>query len=306
MSFQTFLNAAEKGLPAPVYMFYASDLFLLREAMDEIKSLVPESERDFNLHILDLTVQGEGSITLEQILNVANTVSFFGGRRFTILSGNIQKLLKKDLERLHVYIANPAEGSVFVILHSGLLSKDAREKFKALKPVSLDMRESEIPFWIKKRARIKGIEISDNAVDFLIGLHGPDLGLLAAEIEKISLLGKEKVNADDISEIVTGGRLYSIFDLTNALRERDPGRVFRIYKTLRETSDDYSLIGALNWQYGRHIHSGGNQAENEYLLRVFELLNSVDKDIKSSGRIFPMEYLLIKLLRLREERLPSS
>ena len=306
MSFQTFLDVVEKGLPAPVYMFYASDLFLLREAMDEIKRLVPETERDFNFHILDLTVQGEDSITLEQILNVANTVSFFSGRRFTVLSGNIQKLLKKDLERLHVYIANPAEGSVFVILHSGLLSKDAREKFKALKPVSLDMRESEIPFWIKKRARIKGIEISDNAIDFLIGLHGPDLGLLASEIEKISLIGKEKVDTDDISEIVTGGRLYSIFDLTNALRERDPGRVFRIYKTLRETSDDYSLIGALNWQYGRHIHSGGNQAENEYLLRVFELLNSVDKDIKSSGRIFPMEYLLIKLLRLQEGRLPSS
>jgi len=306
MSFQTFLDAVEKGLPSPVYMFYASDLFLLREAMDEIKRLVPETERDFNFHILDLTVQGEDSITLEQILNVANTVSFFSGRRFTILSGNIQKLLKKDLERLHLYIANPAEGSVFVILHSGLLSKDAREKFKALKPVSLDMRESEIPFWIKKRARIKGIEISDNAIDFLIGLHGPDLGLLASEIEKISLIGKEKVDTDDISEIVTGGRLYSIFDLTNALRERDPGRVFRIYKTLRETSDDYSLIGALNWQYGRHIHSGGNQAENEYLLRVFELLNSVDKDIKSSGRIFPMEYLLIKLLRLQEGRLPSS
>ena len=306
MSFQTFLDVVEKGLPAPVYMFYASDLFLLREAMDEIKRLVPETERDFNFHTFDLTVQGEDSITLEQILNVANTVSFFSGRRFTILSGNIQKLLKKDLERLHVYITNPAEGSVFVILHSGLLSKDAREKFKALKPVSLDMRESEIPFWIKKRARIKGMEISDNAIDFLIGLHGPDLGLLASEIEKISLIGKEKVDTDDISEIVTGGRLYSIFDLTNALRERDPGRVFRIYKTLRETSDDYSLIGALNWQYGRHIHSGGNQAENEYLLRVFELLNSVDKDIKSSGRIFPMEYLLIKLLRLQEGRLPSS
>jgi len=306
MSFQTFLDVVEKGLPAPVYMFYASDLFLLREAMDEIKRLVPETERDFNFHTFDLTVQGEDSITLEQILNVANTVSFFSGRRFTILSGNIQKLLKKDLERLQLYIANPAEGSVFVILHSGLLSKDAREKFKALKPVSLDMRESEIPFWIKKRARIKGIEISDNAIDFLIGLHGPDLGLLASEIEKISLIGKEKVDTDDISEIVTGGRLYSIFDLTNALRERDPGRVFRLYKTLRETSDDYSLIGALNWQYGRHIHSGGNQAENEYLLRVFELLNSVDKDIKSSGRIFPMEYLLIKLLRLQEGRLPSS
>ena len=167
---------------------------------------------------------------------MANTFSFFGNRRFIVLSGNLQKLSKKDLKRLDAYISNPAPGSVFVILHDGVLKKEMREMFRSLKPISLDIRESEIPYWIKQRAGMKGIEISDDAADYLIGLIGPDMGLLSAEIEKISLLGKKRIDVDDISDIIAGGRLYSIFDLVNALREKDAEKVFRIYKTLERDS----------------------------------------------------------------------
>lgn len=302
MSFQAFLKEIEKGLPAPAYLFYAQDPFLYREAIGAIKRLVPSAERDFNLHIFDLSTVGDETATLAQIIDVANTASFFGGRRFTLLMGNPQKMLKKDTERLNSYVSKPAPDSVFVMLHNGVLSKEAREKFKALKPLSLDIRESEIPSWLKQRAQLKGLELSDEASDYLIGLVGPDLGLLSSEIEKISLLDKQSIGVEDVLEIVKGGRLYSIFDLVDALREKDAEKVFAIYKTLRETAEDYSLIGALNWQYARKMHSHMSPAENEYLLGIFELLNRADIDIKSSGRTFPMEYLLTKLLRLRAGR----
>ena len=302
MSFQTFMKEIEKGLTAPFYLFYAQDHFLYREAIGAIKGLVPEAERDFNLHVFDLSTPGDEPVTFAQILDVVNTASFFGGRRFTLFIGNPQKILKKDQERLAGYISKPAPDSVFVILHNGVLSKETREKFRALKPVSLDIRESEIPYWIKQRAAMKGLEISDEASDYLIGLIGPDLGLLSAEIEKISLLGKDRIGVDDISDIATGERLYSIFDLANALREKDPEKVFSIYKILRETTDDYSLIGALNWQYGRNLSPRNSRTGNEYLLKVFDLLNKADIDIKSSGRSFPMEYLLTKLLRLQADQ----
>ncbi len=241
-------------------------------------------------------------MTLGQILDVANTVSFFGGRRFTVFTGNLQKLPKKDLERLMHYVSNPAPNNAFVMLHTGILTRDSREKFGTVKPISLDLKGAEIPSWLKQRARTNGIEMSDEATDYLIELIGPDLGLLSSEVEKISLIGKKRIDTDDLSEIVTGERLYSMFDLVNALRMKDAERVFRIYKTLRETADDYGLIGALNWQYGRSVHAEGSPAEKGYLLRVFELLHGADIDIKSSGRTFPMEYLLVKLLRLKEPR----
>jgi DNA polymerase III subunit delta len=299
MSFKAFLSEVEKGLPKPFYLFFTEDPFLQREAVEAIKRLVPETERDFNLHVFDLLPSGDVNLSFGEIINVANTVSFFGGRRFTIVTGNIQKLPKKELEKLNDYASNPAEGSVFLVIHQGVFSKEGREKFRNLKPVALDIRETEIPYWMKKRAEIKGIDLSNDAIDYLIGLIGPDLGLLSSEIEKISLLGGKSIGVKDIADIVTGGRLYGIFDLVNALRQQDADKVFRIYRSLRETAEDYSLIGALNWQYGRNLQPQSDRAQKDYFLQVFELLNSTDIDIKSSGRVFPIEYLLFRLLKLR-------
>ena len=299
------MNETRKGLPSPLYLFYTSEPFLHREVLAAIRELVPVAERDFNLHVFDLLNQGDENLPLERILDVVNTVSFFGGRRFTVLIGNIQKFVKKDIEKLQAYASKPAENSVFVILHCGEMKKEAREKFKVFRPVSIDVRESEIPQWIKQRVRAKGIDFSDEAVEYLISLVGNDLGLLSAEIEKIAFVGQKRIDLDDISDIVAGGRQFGIFDLVNALKAQDADSVFRIYKSLKETSDDYGLIGALNWQYGRLSHEKMSRQDQEYLLNVFGLLNQADIEIKSSGRNFPMEYLLIKLLRLQGLRSPS-
>lgn len=299
MSYQGFLHEVEKGLPAPAYLFSTTDLFLHREALEILKKLVPESERDFNLHIFDISSPDDTPV-IQQVLDVSNTISFFGGRRFTILAGNLQKISKKDVDKINAYLSSPAQNAVFVMLHDGLMKKDAKEKFQVQKQMALDIRESEIPFWIKQRVKMLSMEISDEATDYLIGITGTDLGLLAAEIEKISFIGKKRIEVSDIADIAAGGRTYSVFDLMNALNMGNTEKVFRIYKILRETADDYSLIGALNWQYSRNIHPGMNKTENNYYRKVFILLNMVDKDIKSSGRSFPVEYLLLKLLRLKK------
>jgi DNA polymerase III subunit delta len=299
MSYRIFLKEIEKGLPAPMYLLHTEDQFFSREAVDAIKKLVPETERDFNLHIFDLYAPAEESPSVEKIIETANTVSFFGSRRITLLIGNVQKLVKKDIERLQRYIENPSPQSVFVIIHIGPWKGEKKEKFQGVTLLSLDMRDSEIPFWIKQRAGSHGMEISDEAVEYLLGLVGPDIGLLSAEIEKISCIGKKKISVEDIAEIVTGERLYNVFDLTDALRKKDAERVFSIYKTLKETAEGFSLIGALNWQYARLLRRGITARENEYFLQIFECLNSADADIKSSGRSYPMEYLLLRLLRLQ-------
>jgi len=298
MSFQAFLNETAKGLPSLVYLLHASDTFLNREAIKVIKKLVPEGERDFNLHVFDFSREADEKTPFEQIFDTANTVPFFGKRRFVIWSGNLKGLSKKDLKRMESYISDPAPHSVLVLFHEGVLKKEMRESFRGVDTISLDIRESEIPSWILHRAKLKGLEISDDVADYLLGLKGPDLGLLSAEIEKISLLGKQRVSVDDVSEIVEGGGFYTPFDLVNALEEKNAEKVFRIYKVLKETTESYSLIGILNWLYGRNLPTLGRTKGNKYLLKVFEILNQADIDIKSSGRDFPLEYLLVKLLRI--------
>src|SRR4030043_1079353 len=168
MSFQAFLNEIEKGLPSLVYLFHASDTFLNREAIKVIKKLVPEGERDFNLHMFDFSREADDKTPFEQIFDTANTVPFFGKRRFVIWSGNLKGFSKKDLKRMESYISAPAPHSVLVLFHEGILKKEMRESFRGVDTISLDMRESEIPSWILHRAKLKGLEISDGVVYYLL------------------------------------------------------------------------------------------------------------------------------------------
>jgi DNA polymerase III delta subunit len=298
MGFQALLNEIEKGLPSSGYLFHASDTFLNREAIKAIKELVPEGEREFNLHIFDFSREADEKISLEQLLDTANTVPFFGKRRFVIWSGNLKGLSKNDMKKLESYFSNPSPYSVLLLFHDGVLKKEMRESFRGVKIISLDIREAEIPSWIQHRAKLKGFEVSDDVAGCLLGLKGPDLGLLSAEVEKISFLGKQEIGVDDISGLIEGGGFYTPFDLVEALEGKNAEKVFRIYKVLKETTESYSLIGILNWLYGRKLPAGGRTKGKQYFLKIFEILNKADIDIKSSGRDFPLEYLLVKLLRI--------
>lgn len=82
----------------------------------------------------------------------------------------------------------------------------------------------------------------------------------------------------------------------NALRDKDSQKVFKVAKTPQETQESYGLLGAVNWHYSRM--SSRDKGRTAYYDKVFELLNEADVRIKTSGGTFPLEYVLIRLLRI--------
>ena len=296
MSFRNFTDEIKKGLPLPGYLLASSDYFLQMEAVSLIKELVPPEEREFNFHSFDLLSSEGDKLPFEQILDVLNTASFFSGRKFVIIE-NIQKLLKKDMQKLEAYLLNPAAGSVVILLNSGALKKEIKERLKAVKQIILDIREKEIPAWLQERARLKKFEISESAASYLLGVVGPDLGMLSSELEKLMLTGDSKIEKKNIIDVVEGKRTYSAFALIDAIKARDREKTFRIYSVLKETEEPYSLLGALNWQYSQFSGLAKTPAERNYHYKVFDLLHKADLGIKSSS-FYPLELLLVRLLKL--------
>ncbi|MEW6109629.1 MAG: DNA polymerase III subunit delta [Nitrospirota bacterium] len=299
MSYRNFLDEIRKGLPSANYLLSSSDPFLITEAVSLIKGRVPAEERDFNLHIFDLL--NSNGVPFEQIIDVLNTVPFFSGKKFVIID-NFQKIPKKDFSRLEQYLLNPSGSSVMVLLNAGQVKKPVKDKLKELKHIHLDINEREIPLWLKEKARTKGFRISDRAVDYLLGTIGPDLGMLSSELDKFMLIGRSDVDKEDIIELIEGKRTYNAFALIDAIRAKNTERVFRIYSVLRETEEPYSLLGALNWQFGNFIAGKNSREDMKYLYNVFDVLNKADVDIKSSGSFYPVELLLVKLIRLSKQR----
>ena len=300
MSYRQFLDEIEKGLPSKNYVLTSSDHFLHAEAATLVRDLVPPEERDFNFHSFDLLSPEQESASLDRILDVVNTVPFFAGRKFVVI-GNFQKTAKKDLKKMEDYLQRPSETTVLVLLHEGSLKKDAKDLLGKARQIVLDIREAEIPAWIGAKAKLKGLDISREAVAYLLAVIGPDLGMLSTEIEKLTLAGRPSIGQDDVAEIVEGKRTYGAFDLINAIRARDAEKTFRIYGILRETEEPFGLLGALNWQYAQLMEAKNSPGEKEYLYKVFHLLNRADVGIKTGG-FYPLEMVLVKLLRLSAPR----
>ncbi|MBI5847984.1 MAG: DNA polymerase III subunit delta [Nitrospirae bacterium] len=300
MSYKNLVDEIKKGLPSPCYLFNASDRFLHAEAVSLIKGLIPHEELDFNFQSFDMLSSEQEKTAFDQILDVLNTVPFFGGRKYVVIE-NAHKIVKKDLKKLETYLQGPSGSSVLVLLYEGSLKKDAKESFRGVKQISLDIREGDMPAWIAEKARLKGLKLSGDAAQYLLAVIGPDLGMLSTEIEKLTLVGKPEIEKGDIAEIIEGKRIFGAFDLINAIRNRDKEKVFRIYSILRETEEPYALLGALNWQYAQMSGGKNSPKERNYLYEVFRLLNSADLGIKTGG-FYPFELLLVKLLKLSPVR----
>ncbi len=77
----------------------------------------------------------------------------------------------------------------------------------------------DIPDWLFSQARTLGVRLDDAAADLLVRAHGADLGVLAAELDKLALFAGEgaAIDAGMVGEFLTGTIEFDIFSLTNAV-----------------------------------------------------------------------------------------
>lgn len=290
MSLKQFYAEMKKGFPAPAYLVHSEDAFQVKEAMLMVKESVPGEERDFKYHGYDMD-SAEASLPVEKLLDVLNTVPFMGGRQVVTVEG-MQKVKAAELKKLASYLEDPSPGTLLMMLYPGKLSKTTKKYLDAAKQVPITIREQDIPLWLMEMAKRKGVELTREAVERLMGIMGTETGLLSSEVEKLSMSGLEKIDAAAIDELAKGFGDYNAFDLINALKARDAREVFRLYTAISATQEPYALLGALNWHYQK-INASREKRE-----KIFGLLNEADYMIKSSGGAYPLEHLFSRLLRL--------
>lgn len=297
MSLNHYLAETKKGLRYPVYILYGDSHFLLKEAIFITYSIIPEGDREFFLEIFDME---DDSPSMDDIVDILNTMTFLGGKRFVIIE-NTQSMKKKDQSVISDYISKPSPYSVLIMLHLGKLSPQKIKDFfgkanlqsQNIKVIPIDIRPQDMPLWIKERGLQKGINLTDGAIDYLMGITGQDIGLISSELEKIALLGKRQIDSNDISSIIKSEGDYDAFDLIEAMKRNDKKGVFRILKKLADSTEPYNILGALNWYLSR-LREEDRIKDPE---RVYSLLYEADSAIKVSGGRYPLEYLFIRLLQ---------
>lgn len=295
MSLKQFEMELQKGLKSPAYLFYSDDQYLLKEALFSAKGLIPEDKREFSFDSLDCA---EPSMSMENAINTLRTVSFFGGRKILAIE-NANKLKEKDIAVLDAYLAKPVHETLLLLLYMsdkkerGGIKKSHKDAFKGAKRINLDMSDAEIKSWLAERASALGMEMTMDARSYLVGIIGPDAGLLSSELAKLASTGKRRIEQKDIEELSKGDGEFTAFNLAEAVYNKDVDRALRAFNMLSDSNAPEALLGALNWKF-----SSAPIRDEGYMGRVYALLNEADTAVKSSGGYYPLEYILLRLMKL--------
>ena len=284
------------GLPAPVYYIYGKDRFFLSEAVKEIKESLPAEERDTNLFMFDFDRVVESPPPINEVFELLNTPGFFGSSRFLILK-NLHLARKKEMDDLVKHLDHYLSRTV-EYLSNRLLILSAKPPVQSLRKIlkdewifTTDRKNIQLRRWIKRLAKERKISISEKAVDLLVNLSGGEGGVIHAEIEKLGLMGKKEIEAEDVYSVMYGAIEGNIFSFTEAVIAKDRKRAFTLLS--RIDADPHAILGAMNWKLKDVEKKKGGDFS-----KAFEELLKSDLRIKTSSGSYPLEELVFRLLRI--------
>jgi len=223
VTFEEALKHLDRAQFSPLYLITGDEPFLIETLLAQFseKGLEP-SAQSFNFS----RIQGSNT-NVEAILAIANTFPIASPRRMIWIHNAEQ--LKDERGLLLDYFANPNKTTLLVFIAE---KPDMRKKlFSTLKKKATMMhaprpREGEVPTWIRRAAKKNGLDLSEELIWFLKEHLGRDL--LDQEIEKLALFcartddsEKKVISIDVAQEIIGDGRSHTIFELTDAVGNKN-------------------------------------------------------------------------------------
>lgn len=209
--------------PRPFYALVGADRLLVGEAVAAVRDKTLTRAPEFNRHEFSAA-----DTPIAAVVEAAGTLPMLASRRFVHLT-DVHALKAAEQPSLVAYLERPAPHTVLCLSGEKI---DGRTKLGqklsqsgalvAIEPP----RPQELAGFVQRRARKRRIELDTEAAQLLADLIGAETGVLDRALEKAALYAGEgaRVTVADVEETVAPTRLHSIFELTDAVGQRDLGR----------------------------------------------------------------------------------
>jgi DNA polymerase III subunit delta len=209
----------------PVYFLCGEDQYSIDAAVEVLeKAVEPHILSDFDRE----TFTGEKSQNLAQLLDVAFSFPFGGGKKFLLIK-NFEKF--SDKKELTDYISHPPDFTVLVFVQTGKISDVGKEPYSSLlaKNCLFEARLAtgeELIEWVTRKAGKLGIQFSDDNAKTLVEIVGEDKALLEMQLQKFINYksGNVELTFEDIKKMSSPTKEYSIFDLQDSIGRGDKAK----------------------------------------------------------------------------------
>lgn len=267
MDIYQFKTVMNKGKKFPIFVFFGDEEFFIHEVLSSVKANVL---KDIDSSIALIEFDGE-EIPSGVIFDELRTVPFFTCKNKLVIVEEADEFVGKNREIIEKYLSAPASHASLVLVCS---KWDKRTKLATLVDkvgISIECRklkDHSLPGWVQTHAKHYKKEITARAAQRLVDDAGNNLAILDKHLEKLSIYLGERAAIDerDVDALVGVDRTRTVFELTDAVAQRDVTLALKILsQMLTHGEDSVRIISLLAWQIKRlwrakqMLRQGGNE-----------------------------------------------
>ncbi|MBC2190346.1 DNA polymerase III subunit delta [Listeria booriae] len=245
----------EKKQFAPIYLIIGTEDYIINETKKRLVANILDTEdTDFNYANFDLD-----ETAIEQVIEEAETIPFFGDRRLIVASNpsfltteKTKSKIEHRTARFEDYLNEPVDYSILVII-ARVEKLDERKKLtKLLKKQAtiVDAKrpnDAELRKWIQSALKNNDFSMEIPAIERLMELTGGQLTTAMNELDKLTLykLESREISVADVESLVVRSLEQNIFLLLDKMIALDISGALSIYYDLLKQKEEPIKILAL-------------------------------------------------------------
>jgi DNA polymerase-3 subunit delta len=259
---------------SPLYLLHGEESYFIDLITESfLNDALTEDQKEF-----DLSVMYGKDTDVNTLVSVVKRYPMMSPFHLVILR-EAQDM--KKLEEMEALFTHPVQSTVLVISHKGKV--DGRKKWAkafAKNGVSFHsekVKEWDLGKWVSKEAKAKGLQMDVKAAEMLVEFVGDDLSRMSHNLDKLCMMAKkgEKVDADLVEKVIGVSKEYNIFELQDALMNRDAYKAQRIVKFFNSDPKNHAIpmvVATLFGLYAKlilvHAHKAFDQNSAAKVLKT--------------------------------------
>ena len=250
MDFKKITKDIENGQYKPIYFLQGEEPFYIDLISNLIqKKVLNENEQEFNQTIL----YGRDT-TVEDIVNVSKRFPMMAPYQVVIVK-EAQHLIK-TIEKLIDYVNGVASTTILVINYKNkkLDKRKALGKLLNYKGYIFDsdpIKDYRLPEWIVDQGKIIDLKVHPKAAILLAEFLGNDLSSIISTLDKLKVVldDQKEISADVVHEHVGFSKEFNLFELQNAIAEKNVMKANLIIRHFGHNSKNYPMVLTISSLY---------------------------------------------------------
>jgi len=241
------------------YLLHGDDEFSCGEALGQLRKRMG----DPTMAELNTARFNGREVSLAELQQACSTLPLFSDRRLVIVDGLLTRLRhmasaeqgQKFLQHLTEYLTHMPETTRLVLVEPESIEGQhplrrllARDENLGYEREYRLPQGAELTRWIARRVEEREGSITGDATAQLAAFVGDNLRLLAQEIDKLLSYvgGTRAIAAEDVQLLVSAVPEASVFDMVDALGQRDGRTVSQLlHRRLEEGDHPLALLGMI-------------------------------------------------------------